>query len=231
MIFFCHELQSMNTHLPYCQNYFSVWKILFSLVYLTDLTNYLRSSPLASHMRWGKWDFSFTCLLSWWQEVVKSLQVLLFSWATTNQTHLNSNLFSEASDDCKDKYWYCCGLWSCGRALTLPLGTHPCSMWDGTVLSPASVRLEGCSGLPPVPAFRCSAPYILPHRGLPSFLCFQLSVMFKFSAHWVEEQGNEDCIWKLKITDPSTRCYNFSWKTEGEDGKNILVETMQEEVS
>lgn len=46
----------------------------------------------------------------------------------------------------------------------------------------------------------------------------------------MEEQGNEDCIWKLKITDPSTRCYNFSWKTEGEDGKNILVETIQEEV-
>lgn len=180
-------------------------------------------------MRWGKWNFTFTCLLSWWQEVVKSLQVLLFSWATTNQTSEQQSLLRSLR-------------WLQGHVLILlwPVvlwespniaSWHPCSMWDGTVLSPASVRLEGCSGLPPVPAFRCSAPYILPHRGLPSFLCFQLSVMFKFSAHWVEEQGNEDCIWKLKITDPSTRCYNFSWKTEGEDGKNILVETMQEEVS
>lgn len=92
MFFFCQELQSTNTLLPYCQNYFSVKKILVSLVYLTDLKNYLRSSPLASYMRWGKWNFTFTCLLSWWQEVVKSLQVLLFSWATTNQTSEQQSL-------------------------------------------------------------------------------------------------------------------------------------------
>lgn len=48
--FFCQELQSTNTFLPYCQNYFPVYKILVSLVYLNDLTNYLRSSPFAIYM-------------------------------------------------------------------------------------------------------------------------------------------------------------------------------------
>lgn len=29
------------------------------------------------------------------------------------------------------------------------------------------------------------------------------------------EQRDEDCIWKVKVIEPSTRCYNFLQNSEG----------------
>ena len=50
---------------------------------------------------------------------------------------------------------------------------------------------------------------VLPHPfSLICHLLFASSFWCSNLVHWLEKQ-DEDCIWELKVTDPSTMCYNF----------------------
>lgn len=100
---------------------------------------------------------------------------------------------------CMDKYWCCCSHVGHPYHCLLALVLAPCRM---VTLLPSLSLCPGCwRDLPPLSAFPWSAPYILPHWTLPSFLYFQLLMMFRLSALWVEEQRGENRGWKAKVTD------------------------------
>lgn len=95
---------------------------------------------------------------------------------------------SAVAASCKDKYW-----WLLAFILT------PCEIVLCCILLPYAWNASVASFLFLL-SLLCS--HILPHQNVLSFLCSQLLMLFRLSAVRVEEQRDEDCIWKVKVLDP-----------------------------